>query len=367
MPLASFTEDDWGRTLRNAETCWKGELDRPLTYLSVVDPVGLAARRGYFTNYPLSMTADEIVDRYEPLLAATRWYGDAFPYLWCNFGPGMLAGFLGCRVESVTEPAETVWFWPVRRVSIGELRLRYEADNPWRKRVLAVTEAFVCRFERSLVFGHVDLGGNLDVLASFLGTEELLLELTDHPGEVDRLVRDITALWTRYYDEQAAILRRATRGTSTWVPILSTTYMLQSDLSYMISPAMFDRFVMPDLEALSRHLDHAFYHLDGKGEIPHLDRLLSLQRLRGIQWIPGDGQPPPEEWLDLLRRIRDGGKLCQVFVTPEGALRIVRTLGGKGFLFVVRGDYEEFPDAARAQAFLDVLRREDVSLRRKPR
>jgi 5-methyltetrahydrofolate--homocysteine methyltransferase len=143
--------------------------------------------------------------------------------------------------------------------------------------------------------------------------------------------------------------------------------MLQSDLSYMISPAMFDRFVMPDLEALSRHLDHAFYHLDGKGEIPHLDRLLSLQRLRGIQWIPGDGQPPPEEWLDLLRRIRDGGKLCQVFVTPEGALRIVRTLGGKGFLFVVRGDYEEFPDAARAQAFLDVLRREDVSLRRKPR
>lgn len=35
----------------------------------------------------------------------------------------------------------------------------------------------------------------------------------------------------------------------------------------------------------------------------------------------------------MLRRIREGGKLCQVFVTLEGALRITRELGGKDFLF----------------------------------
>ena len=60
----------------------------------------------------------------------------------------------------------------------------------------------------------------------------------------------------------------------------------------MISPAMFERFVMPDLVACCDHLDHGFYHLDGKGEIPHLDLLLSIPRLRGIQWIPGDGAAP---------------------------------------------------------------------------
>ena len=63
------------------------------------------------------------------------------------------------------------------------------------------------------------------------------------------------------------------------------------------------------------------------------DMLLSLERLRGIQWVPGDGAPPPEEWLALLKRIRDAGKLCQLEVSPQGARTIVRELGGRGFAF----------------------------------
>jgi 5-methyltetrahydrofolate--homocysteine methyltransferase len=107
-------------------------------------------------------------------------------------------------------------------------------------------------------------------------------------------------------------------------------------------------------------LDHGFYHLDGKGEIPHLDLLLSIPRLRGIQWIPGDGQPPPQEWLPLLKRIRDGKKLCQVFVSPEGARTIVREVGGKGFLLVIQAG-PDFTDPERAAAFLKVLESEDIS------
>ena len=63
--------------------------------------------------------------------------------------------------------------------------------------------------------------------------------------------------------------------------------------------------------------------------------LLSLENLHGIQWIPGDGQPPPEAWLPLLRRIREAGKLCQLFVTAAGASAIVDELGGQGFAFYI--------------------------------
>jgi hypothetical protein len=240
MSSPRFTEEDWRKTAANAAAFWGGELGRPLVYLAVTDPAPLPRRFGFLTNYPLDMTADEVAKRCEPSLAATRWYGDAFPYLWCNFGPGMLAGFLGARVHSVVEPSETVWFDPPRKAAIQDLHLRYDAGNPWWRRVTEITEAFVRRFGDGVVVGHADLGGNLDVLASFLSTEGLLYELTDHPEEVDRLVREITALWIRYYDAQAAIIRRASRGTSTWVPLLSsgTTYMLQCDFSYMISPAM---------------------------------------------------------------------------------------------------------------------------------
>lgn len=129
--------------------------------------------------------------------------------------------------------------------------------------------------------------------------------------------------------------------------------MLQCDFAYMISPAMFERFVLPDLEACCAVLDHAFYHLDGRGQIPHLDLLLSLERLRGIQWVPGEGQPPPEEWLPLLQRIRAANKLCQLTVSPQGARTIVRALGGKGFAFFIQPP----PSPDEAQDFLTGLSR----------
>ena len=66
--------------------------------------------------------------------------------------------------------------------------------------------------------------------------------------------------------------------------------MLQSDFAFMISPPIFERFVLPDLEITCNHLD-------GENQILHLDMLLAIENLSSIQWIPGNGAPPPEEWL----------------------------------------------------------------------
>jgi hypothetical protein len=63
----------------------------------------------------------------------------------------------------------------------------------------------------------------------------------------------------------------------------------------------------------------------------------------------------------LLKRIRDGGKLCQVFVSPEGARTIVKNLGGKGFLLVIVDTDGDFIDPERAENFLKLLAQDDVS------
>jgi hypothetical protein len=358
MTHPHFTDEDWARVERDTNAWWAGELDRALVYLSATDPLPQSPPYTYLSNYPTVISAEEIVDLHQPHIEATRYYGDAFPAWWMNFGPGIAAGFLGANVHSVAEPSETVWFTPAEPTTLKELTVAHDPDNAWWQRVQALTRAAVDRWDGFVAIGHTDLGGNLDVLASLRDTQALALDLIDCPEEVDRLVPAIAQLWIRYYNELDALIRPACRGTTCWTPLWSPgkTYMLQCDFSYMISPAMFERFVMPDLVACCDMLDHGFYHLDGKGEIPHLDMLLSIERLRGIQWIPGDGQPEPHEWLPLLKRIRDGGKLCQVFVTPEGARTIVDALGGKGFLFVINHDNRDFRDPERAEALIQALR-----------
>jgi 5-methyltetrahydrofolate--homocysteine methyltransferase len=355
-----FGERDWARVEGAWTAWWARELERPLVMIEDVEPpAGIAVSNILdlgppASTFPRDRSADEVLDYYQMRLEAKRFYGDAWPKWWPNFGPGIAAGFLGARVNATTD---TTWFEPVEEVPIAELDFAFDADNAWWQRVRELTRRAVERWGSSVAVGHTDLGGNLDILASLLASERLLFDVHDHPGEVARLVNCLTRLWLRYYDELHALVAPVGRGTTPWAAIWSPArcYMLQSDFAYMISPRMFERFVLPDLVTCCEELDHAFYHLDGVGQIRHLDMLLSLERLRGIQWIPGDGQPPPEDWLSLLKRIRDAGKLCQLYVSPGGARTIVRELGGTGFAFYIM----QTMSRAEADSFLQEICREE--------
>jgi 5-methyltetrahydrofolate--homocysteine methyltransferase len=361
-----FTEGDWERVERDWTAWWAGELDRPVVILEGLDlPPGenlatvpnLAYETEYSaSNFPLDMAVDDVLDQFQVGLEARRFYGDAFPRWWPKFGAGVMAAFLGAETRLMPD---TVWFGPFEQMSIEDLHLAFDADNCWWQRVVAFTRRAVERWGDQVCVGHTDLAGGMDVLASLRDTQQLLLDVIDFPDEVDRLAGEITRLWSRYYDELDAIIRTAGRGTTNWAVVWSPgrCCVLQCDFSFMISPQMFERFALPDLVACCEAVDHAVYHLDGEGQIRHLDLLLAVEDLHCIQWIPGDGAPPAEEWLPLLKRIRDGGKLCQIFYcSPEGARTIVRELGGRGFAFYVRERMAE----AEAQDYLQVLADEDA-------
>ena len=354
-----FQEADWARIREDYAAWWGHELDRPLVQITGVEPDPAEAYPtvpGFWTNFGDDVSPKEITERVWRQMTARRFYGDAFPHVFVNYGPGIAAGFMGAKVNSVED---TVWFEPEQEIPIDQLTLRYDPDNAWWQHIQDVTRALVERMGSQVQISHTDIGGNLDILASFRTTQQLLLDLYDAPDEVERLVGEITAVWVAYYDVLDGIIRPACPGTSPWAPIWTegTTYMLQCDFSYMISPSMFERFVLPDLEACCENLSHGFYHLDGPGEIPHLDYLLEMDRLRGVQWIPGDGNPPPDQWPELLGRIIGGGKLSQLYLSAESALEIVRHLGGKGFMFTILDPMS----AEEAEAYLKTMARDDVS------
>lgn len=352
-----FTPDDWARIKRDWGAFWAGELDRAMVIIETCNvPEGVLEKLpeapGFVAQLPLNMSADEVVDRYEARLPYQRWYGDSFPRWFVNFGPGSIAAYLGAKMGV---RRETVWFEPAEIRELADIHLRFDPDNAIYRHTLDISRRAAERWKGQVCVGYPDLGGNLDILASLRTTERLLMDTMDCPEQIDRLIGEITTHWLEYFEAFHAADENGcghTAWMSHWSP--GRTYVLQCDFSYMISPEMFRRFVVPDLTACCRRLDHSFYHLDGKGALPHLDALLEIKELDGIQWVAGAGNPGSAYWPEVLSRIRKAGKLCMVFGTPEEMLKIAREHSPKGFFMHTGG----FRDEEEIQNFLKQLQRE---------
>jgi 5-methyltetrahydrofolate--homocysteine methyltransferase len=319
--LIRFSDKQWDEVRDNYRKWWKGELGRPILPLLVsgADPgrnEPSVPSLSFSNCADFNISPEQIVDRMDYDLSCCEFYGDSYP--WINmhhFGPGVAAAFLG----AVLEPAEqTVWFHPEKEVSITNLHFTYDPDNVWLKRVKDIYRAGMRRWGGNVCMGMTDLGGVLDILASFVTTEGLLFELLDHPGEVCRLSGEITELWLQFHREITEILK-GQQGYSDWSSIYaeSPSYMLQCDFCYMIGPDMFQSFVRRDLTRMAGALDRAFYHLDGIGELKHLDSLLAIEALKGIQWIPGAGEPETRDWSEVYAKISGAGKKIQVMYGLE--------------------------------------------------
>jgi hypothetical protein len=95
-----FHEEDWARVQGAWDAWWAGELERPLLMIEDVEPsaeIDILNLGPPASSFPLDMPVDELLDYYQVRLEAKCFYGDAWPRWWPNFGPGIVAGFLGAR------------------------------------------------------------------------------------------------------------------------------------------------------------------------------------------------------------------------------------------------------------------------------
>lgn len=313
-----FNQNRWQSVRTSYRHWWRGELKRPLIPIVLRDrdpgrPKPDTPLLTQATCCDLSIPADRIIDRIDYELSTCRYLGDAFPYFSMDcFGPGVIAAFLGAKLDNSTG---RVWFHPPDdEREIQDLHFRFDPDNAWFRRICDLYAAGMKRWQGQVLMSMTDIGGNLDILASFRPSEKLLFDLYDNPGEVRRLTWEAHEAWHQYYRALNQVLQLVNPGYTDWGGLYSEEpgYMLQCDFCYMIGPAMFDDFVKPELAATAAKLPYAFYHLDGVGQLPHLDSLLTIPDLKGVQWVPGDGTPGCANWPEVYRKIRAAGKLIQL-------------------------------------------------------
>jgi len=273
----------------------------------------------------------------------TLYYADAFPSAFVNFGPGCLSAMIG---GSYKWARSTVWFenepvitdWKNAPTPVLHL------ESAMYQMVDTLTEHFLAAGENGRKFytSLTDIGGTYDILASLRGTENLLLDLYDHPDEVKAYIEQLQPLWMDYFSQYANRLIARQGCVTNWMPIWSDRpwYPLQCDFSYMISPEMFEAFILPDLRYQTENMDRSVYHLDGPGELPHVKHLLSLPRLNAIQWTAGDGNESlgNPRWFGLYEEIQAAGKSLVLLGVPfEELENLLRHVSAKGLYIACGG------------------------------
>ena len=195
--------------------------------------------------------------------------------------------------------------------------------------------------------------GIIDGLAHLRGTEKLLVDMISEPEFVLEAEKIIIDAWIKTQAEYFEIIKENNLGGSShsWMQLWSPKRHLQLQCDYccMISPQMFEKFVLPELEATSSAFEHCTYHLDGIEQKRHLDMILSVKGIDNIQWTPVAGQPRTSANIESLIKIQKAGKGLVLFPQKDEIEFFMRNLSHKGLQLIVGGmkDREEVDDLVR--------------------
>jgi hypothetical protein len=336
--------DTWELVQQRYLAWWKGENDdRPIVHLVAPKKgvTSLSSWNGW--NLVHNLDAPETaISEYERCCGETYFGGEAFPNLWINLGPGVMAAYIGVEPD-IRE--DTVWFETPKTWDLIDEEVVFKSDNEWWNITKGITAKAVEYGNGNYFVGLTDLGGSLDIVSALRGAQQTLFDVIDDFDRIDALLGKINELWFEYYDGLHRIVQSGMTGSSTWMGIWSPKkwYPLQCDLSAMLSPGLFQKLVAPHLQKQCQWLDHSIYHLDGPGELAHLDILLDIPELNGIQWVPGTGEEPvgSRKWEQLYKRVQSRGKLLVLQgVTRQSIGWIMEELSPNGLLLGIECETE---------------------------
>lgn len=262
-------------------------------------------------------------------LSRSSFKADILPVANTHLGPGSLAAILGAELGG---GEDSIWIHPCADQNDA---IVLDEDNRWWCLHLDLINACKQLSQGRYWVGCPDLIEGLDTLAGMRGTQSVLLDTIDRPDELEQELQAINNVWFAVFERIYDIINldgeMAFCYFSIWGP--GRVAKLQSDISIMMSPNSFRRFVQPFIRQQCQWLDYSLYHLDGVGAIRHLDALLEIDELNAIQWTPGHGQPQGGDpcWYDLYKRILARGiSIMPCWVEIEELQPLLDAIGPEG-------------------------------------
>ncbi len=339
---------DFGQVLRRFEAWWHCAIvDRPLVTIDVRPerPPRLPVS-SHATLRDRWLDVEYNVACFEAGLDGAVFLAEKLPIFFPNLGPDVCATAFGCELSFAED---TSWSHPVAPSCRDILCLKPNLDGVYWRTIRELTDLSLLRGDGRWITALTDLHTNGDIVAALRGPQALCLDFIRDPEGVRLAVEHVTRFYATLYDDLWRRIAAHGQPTTTWLSALheGRMYVPNCDFICMISPAMFERAILPSLVWEMRFLERTIFHLDGPDALPHLDALLALPELHGLQWIYGAGHKPAARWIDVYRRAQAAGKCLQLICEDlDDALAVAEHLRPEGVWFVPGGQYDRDVAAA---------------------
>ncbi len=312
-------KDRLTESLERNEAFWNGELKNgPLMWITVADTKAGTPPPEPDTDEKMWTDVDYYVAEAESRLSRTHYAGSALPVCHPWLGPDQVAAWLGSEMKILPRDY-TSWVKPFVDDWSNFSDLKIDPENEWWKLYLELLKRCSEAGKDKWTISYPDLHTGIDGLGAIRGPENLMMDLINEPAVVHRAMGQMTDLWKYVVDTVSDIILPTGQGTSNWTMGYSSKRFVcigQNDFTCLIGPQMFEDFCWQDNVECTGYVDHTIYHLDGPDAARHLPKILELENLDCVQWIQGAGNPPPSQWLDMLKQIQDAGKSVQVLYSP---------------------------------------------------
>jgi len=315
------TKPDFNLVRKRWNAFWEGEfIDRPMICATVPKNENLKQVDLSKTQYwnPCNKKYDEQLELIDKWIDSTLFMCDLVPFVSPDHGPDQFAAWMGSHLKFSKNNIETNWAQPIIEDWETFLPVSLKEDNETWQSYLKYSALLKNHGKNKYIVGMADLHSQMDAFSALRHPDKLCMDLYDTPELVKKGAEQARKMYPQVYQKvYSAGGMSVETGTIGWLPLWCKDKfaVVQCDFSVFLSNEMWKEFVLPGIIEEIEFLDHCFYHLDGKQQIIHLDDLLAIEKLDGIQWVPGAGQPEmfSAYWRELLKKILDAGKKIIIY------------------------------------------------------
>ncbi len=300
--------ENWEIRKKRYEDYWNYKNNTPIIYLpSMKDkqtpiPEDKPSKLGYWFDI------DFQIRQARAYFENTYFALDSYPHVSPSFGSDIMSTFLGLDMIYNETSA-----WVVHKDQPLERFTDFTLDtkNEFFVKMRDCLERYVHDAKNGdYIVGMVDLNTLIDGVSSLIGPDNLCLEIMDNPDEVKRVTMEHFNLYKQVYNIYNKIVTRYQKGNTNWLSVYSEIpwYFISIDFIVMLSSDHFDEFVRAPLQAMADFHERVLFHLDGENAIRHLDNILTVKELTGVQVQATPAAQSAELWIPQIKKIQKAGK-----------------------------------------------------------